>query len=245
MVAVDVRTGAYRWHFQTIHHDLWDADPPAPPVLFDFGLAFQFEGHKGRDELQSGGRLMGSPDYMAPEQIRGDLVDARADLYALGCMLYEAVTGAVPFLGDSSSVVLSMHLYAEPLPASELVADVPPELDALIARLLKKRPEEIFSRFDREPIAAASIGQVYRAALEDGTEVAVKVQYPGIAESIRSDLKNIDVFKSAFSLVLPKVDVERSLADITSRAAVRSPANCSATPRTCIALDRPSSASSS
>ncbi|WP_437958687.1 AAA family ATPase [Sorangium sp. So ce119] len=128
------------------------------PVLFDFGLAFQFEGHKGRDELQPGGRLMGSPDYMSPEQIRGDLVDARADLYALGCMLYEAVTGAVPFLGDSSSVVLSMHLYAEPLPASELVADVPPELDALIARLLKKRPEERLGYADDVATALARLG---------------------------------------------------------------------------------------
>ncbi|WP_437734754.1 serine/threonine-protein kinase [Sorangium sp. So ce1335] len=128
------------------------------PVLFDFGLAFQFEGHKGRDELQAGGRLMGSPDYMAPEQIRGDLVDARADLYALGCMIYEAVTGAVPFLGDSSSVVLSMHLYAEPLPASELVADVPPELDALIARLLKKRPEDRLGYADDVATALARLG---------------------------------------------------------------------------------------
>ncbi|XXX77898.1 AAA family ATPase [Sorangium sp. So ce134] len=128
------------------------------PVLFDFGLAFQFEGNKGRDELQAGGRLMGSPDYMSPEQIRGDLVDARADLYALGCMLYEAVTGAVPFLGDSSSVVLSMHLYAEPLPASELVADVPPELDALIARLLKKRPEDRLGYADDVATALAALG---------------------------------------------------------------------------------------
>ncbi|WP_437317831.1 serine/threonine-protein kinase [Sorangium sp. So ce385] len=128
------------------------------PVLFDFGLAFRFEGHKGRDELQAGGRLMGSPDYMSPEQIRGDLVDARADLYALGCMLYEAVTGAVPFLGDSSAVVLSMHLYAEPLPASELVADVPPELDALIARLLKKRPEDRLGYADDVANALAALG---------------------------------------------------------------------------------------
>ncbi|WP_437508682.1 serine/threonine-protein kinase [Sorangium sp. So ce1099] len=127
-------------------------------VLFDFGLAFQFEGHKGRDELQPGGRLMGSPDYMSPEQIRGDLVDARADLYALGCMLYEVVTGAVPFLGDSSSVVLSMHLYAEPLPASELVSDVPPELDALIARLLKKRPEDRLGYADDVATALAKLG---------------------------------------------------------------------------------------
>ncbi|WP_437279451.1 AAA family ATPase [Sorangium sp. So ce375] len=145
-----------------VHRDLKPDNvfirPDGTPVLFDFGLAFQFEGHTGRDVLQAGGRLMGSPDYMSPEQIRGDLVDARADLYALGCMIYEAVTGGVPFLGDSSSVVLSMHLYAEPLPASELVADVPPALDALIARLLKKRPEDRLGYADDVATALAELG---------------------------------------------------------------------------------------
>ncbi|WP_437590607.1 serine/threonine-protein kinase [Sorangium sp. So ce1000] len=145
-----------------VHRDLKPDNvfirPDGTPVLFDFGLAFQFEGQTGRDVLQAGGRLMGSPDYMSPEQIRGDLVDARADLYALGCMIYEAVTGGVPFLGDSSAVVLSMHLYAEPLPASELVADVPPALDALIARLLKKRPEDRLGYADDVATALAELG---------------------------------------------------------------------------------------
>jgi len=91
------------------------------------------------------------------------------------------------------------------------------EVEAVIRGDLGAAPDAIFARFDRTPIAAASIGQVYRAALKDGREVAVKIQYPGIAEAIRSDLKNIDVLKSALGMVLPKVDVERSLADITSR----------------------------
>lgn len=91
------------------------------------------------------------------------------------------------------------------------------EVEAVIREELGAPPGDIFARFDPEPIAAASIGQVYRAALACGTEVAVKVQYPGIREAILSDLKNAELFRAALSLVLPKVDVDRSLADITSR----------------------------
>src|SRR5262245_23560272 len=64
------------------------------PVLVDFGLALQLSGARGREVLQVGDELEGTPAYMAPEQIRGKLVDARVDLYALGCMLYESVTGS-------------------------------------------------------------------------------------------------------------------------------------------------------
>jgi predicted unusual protein kinase regulating ubiquinone biosynthesis (AarF/ABC1/UbiB family) len=91
------------------------------------------------------------------------------------------------------------------------------EIEAAIREDLGAAPDEIFVRFDREPIAAASIGQVYRAALPGGTEVAVKVQYPGIVEAIQSDLKNVRLLRDVFALVLPQMDVERSLADVTAR----------------------------
>ncbi len=78
-------------------------------------------------------------------------------------------------------------------------------------------PDALFATFDREPIAAASIGQVYRATTHEGVEVAVKVQYPGIADAVRSDLKNIDSLVRALSVALPKVDVEQSLRDVSSR----------------------------
>ncbi len=87
----------------------------------------------------------------------------------------------------------------------------------VLRRELGAHPDEIFASFDRTPIAAASIGQVYRATTKDGTDVAVKVQYPGIAEAIRSDLKNADALIAAFSIVARKVDIERSLADVTAR----------------------------
>jgi predicted unusual protein kinase regulating ubiquinone biosynthesis (AarF/ABC1/UbiB family) len=92
-----------------------------------------------------------------------------------------------------------------------------PEIEAALREDLGAGPDEIFARFDRVPIAAASIGQVYRAALADGTEVVVKVQYPGITEAIRADLKNVKMLRDVFALVLRQVDIERSLADIQAR----------------------------
>lgn len=91
------------------------------------------------------------------------------------------------------------------------------ELEKQIERDLGKKPSELFASIEPEPLAAASIGQVYLATLHDGRRVAVKVQYPGIADAIRSDLKNIDLLVRALSVLLPKVDVEQTLKDLGSR----------------------------
>lgn len=80
-----------------------------------------------------------------------------------------------------------------------------------------KNPEEIFARFDPEPIAAASIGQVYRAITHDGVEVAVKVQYPGVDAAIDSDLANAETLVSAVSAILPGTDFSHFVDDILNR----------------------------
>jgi serine/threonine protein kinase len=111
------------------------------PVLFDLGLASYF-GAGGRESLKSGGRNEGTPAYMAPEQILGAYVDARADLYSVGCILYEGVTGRVPFLAQTRSALLDACVHQDPIPPSRLVRDVPAGLEELILRLLVKRPRE-------------------------------------------------------------------------------------------------------
>lgn len=79
-------------------------------------------------------------------------------------------------------------------------------------------PDEVFASFDEEPIASASIGQVYRAVLPTGEPVAVKIQYPGIARAIQSDLKNLDLLESVLrASTLGRFDVTRSLQDIKSK----------------------------
>ncbi len=112
-------------------------------VLGDFGVAVEFGGAFGREVLHVDGTGLGTLMYMAPEQIRGDLVDARADLYALGCILYECVTGFVPFFGESTQVVRQRQLQEEPPAPSLLVEEpIPERLEWLILKLLAKRPED-------------------------------------------------------------------------------------------------------
>jgi eukaryotic-like serine/threonine-protein kinase len=114
------------------------------PVLLDFGLASWARGSVGREALVVTGRLRGSLPYIAPEIIRGNIPDTRADLYALGCMLYESVVGSPPFVSPRGIAIIDMHLHQEPTPASQRVHGLPSELDALLLRLLAKSPHERF-----------------------------------------------------------------------------------------------------
>ncbi len=111
-------------------------------VLVDFGLIHQFSGPRGREALEVSDSLVGTVAYMSPEQIRQDVVDARADLYALGCILYELVTGERPFRGPSVKEIMRAHLYVPPRSPSELVEALPAALETLILRLLEKEPSK-------------------------------------------------------------------------------------------------------
>ena len=105
------------------------------PKLVDFGLA-KLDRAK---ILTLPGVIMGTPAYMAPEQARGEQdIDARADIFALGCVLYECVSGHAPFRGEDPWAVLAKVLFEEPPPASEHRAAVPAALDTLLAEMLAK-----------------------------------------------------------------------------------------------------------
>jgi tetratricopeptide (TPR) repeat protein len=116
--------------------------PDGRPVLVDFGLFVRSASASGREPLEVGGKTFGTDCYMAPEQIRGELIDQRADLYALGCMIHEALTGAPPFVGERASDVLYQHLNVEPRPPSARAREVPAWLDALVLQLLRKARRE-------------------------------------------------------------------------------------------------------
>jgi eukaryotic-like serine/threonine-protein kinase len=109
-------------------------------TLVDFGIAVCKPGHADATRLTIAG-LIGTPHYMSPEQAQGEQVDARADLYALGCLLFELVTATTPFDGSGFEVLLA-HLGRLPPPASERNPAVPGSVDQVIARLMAKRPED-------------------------------------------------------------------------------------------------------
>jgi len=108
--------------------------------LLDFGLAASTR----EAGLTSSGAVLGSIHYMSPEQVSGEKVDLRSDLYSLGITLYEVITGRVPFNGKGEYALLTAHLKEAPRPPSELNGDVSPELSAIVLRALAKSPGERF-----------------------------------------------------------------------------------------------------
>ncbi|MFC1853003.1 tetratricopeptide repeat protein [candidate division CSSED10-310 bacterium] len=110
------------------------------PVIVDFGLYHQYGGSMSRETLEVEGWARGTAAYMAPEQIRGELVDARADIYALGCMLYEFLTRRQVFTGKSIRAVLRQHLEVDPTPPSLLSRGIPTALEDLVQNMLHKDP---------------------------------------------------------------------------------------------------------
>ncbi|MBI2565703.1 MAG: protein kinase [Candidatus Schekmanbacteria bacterium] len=112
------------------------------PVLVDFGLSTSFSGRLGQEDLELAGVVVGTIRYMSPEQIRGELVDSRADLYSLGCVAFEMLTGRPPFCGATIGEVIRGHLRGvAPVPSS-LDPCLPSELDALLLALLAKEPDQ-------------------------------------------------------------------------------------------------------
>jgi serine/threonine-protein kinase len=131
--------------------------------LMDFGLA-----RSRASRISTEGAIVGTVFYLAPEQALGQAIDGRADLYALGVMLYELTTGRLPVTGDDPLAIIAQHLHAPIVAARTHRADLPPALETIILKLLAKTPEDRF----------ASAGEV-GAAL---AAIAVQLQSPAVPQ---------------------------------------------------------------
>ncbi|MEU5387650.1 protein kinase [Kitasatospora cineracea] len=129
---------------QVVHRDLKPSNvmirPDGRAILLDLGIATALD--PGATRLTLTGSPIGSPAYMAPEQAMAALADRRSDLYALGCMLHEMLAGDPPFPAPTALAVLRRQVDDPPVPLRRLRAEVPAALEALVLRLLAKRPEE-------------------------------------------------------------------------------------------------------
>src|SRR5439155_6350930 len=123
--------------------------------LTDFGLIRRREGDTG---LTKTGQSMGSVDYAAPEQIEGKPVDGRADVYSLGCVLYECLAGEPPYHRDSEVAVLYAHLNDPPPPLTARRPELSADLDAAVSTAVAKRPEDRYA-------TAGDMAAAARAAL--------------------------------------------------------------------------------
>ncbi|MEP6835065.1 MAG: serine/threonine-protein kinase [Gemmatimonas sp.] len=115
-------------------------------IVADFGLAGAFAKDHGKSEADDHtGKVMGTPHYFSPEQARGLDLDGRSDLYSLGVMCYRAATGTLPFEGDDWTSVAQQHVEDTPVPPRMLVPELTDGFEAIVLRLLAKKPEQRFT----------------------------------------------------------------------------------------------------
>jgi len=152
-----------------VHRDLKPhnvlVDEEGRVKVTDFGIA-----RAGSSEITQTGSIMGTARYLSPEQAQGEQIGPSSDLYAIGILLYELLTGTVPFEGDSVVAIALRHLSEPPRPPSTLVSSISPNLDAIVLRALAKDPRQRFA--DADEFLAALAGERERLRAEDGSKTA-------------------------------------------------------------------------
>ncbi|UCH43265.1 MAG: protein kinase, partial [Dehalococcoidales bacterium] len=156
-IAKDICRGLEHAHGKgIIHRDIKPSNvylsADGTPKIGDFGLALAVD----LPRLSHEGKMVGTYYYMPPEQAMGGEVTAKADLYSVGAMLYEMVTGQPPFIGDDDMAIIGQHLNTPPVSPTWHRADLPPALETLILQLLEKDPE-------KRPESAAVVLQALEA----------------------------------------------------------------------------------
>jgi serine/threonine protein kinase/beta-lactam-binding protein with PASTA domain len=141
-------------------------DDEGRPTVTDFGIA-----RRGASDMTATGSILGTAHYIAPEQAQGEVITPRTDLYAVGVVLYEMLTGRTPFEGDSAVSIALAHVNNEPRSPRSLVPEVSPALDAVVLRALAKRPSDRFADAD-----------AFLAALSDAARGIAPVYAPPTGE---------------------------------------------------------------
>jgi hypothetical protein len=129
-----------------VHRDITSSNimltPSGDVKVADFGIATALSDD---ERTTAGAGVMGTAGYLSPERVNGQEVDGRTDVYSLGVVLYEMVTGRLPFDGQSPLEVATQHVFARPAPPSDFSERVPADLDTIVLRMLAKDPEERYS----------------------------------------------------------------------------------------------------
>ena len=145
-----------------VHRDIKPANvmltPEGDIKVMDFGIARALKDNSGLTQTQS---VVGTAQYLSPEQARGEVVDARSDLYSTACLLYELLVGRPPFVGDSQLAVAYQHVGETPKPPSFYNPNIPPEVDRLLLHALLKDRDERYqdANIFREDVLAARDGR--------------------------------------------------------------------------------------
>jgi serine/threonine-protein kinase len=147
----------------------------------DFGIA-----RAGTSQMTETGSIVGTAQYLSPEQARGGEIDPRSDLYSLGIVLYELLTGKTPFEGETPVEIAMKHLSTAPKPPSKLRPDIPPELDMVVLRALAKDPDDRYQSADEMEADLERVARgapVAAATVDSATEVLRRPTTPAVADS--------------------------------------------------------------
>ena len=153
----------YSHHEGIIHRDIKPGNvmltPDAKIKVMDFGIARAIADSAAT--MTQTNSVVGTAQYLSPEQARGEVVDARSDLYSTGCLLYELLTGQPPFTGDSAVAVAYQHVSETPRPASLIAPDIPDSIDRVVMKSLAKRRDERYQSAAefREDLLSAARGE--------------------------------------------------------------------------------------
>ena len=134
------------------------ADGTEYAVVMDFGLAKERKAGGELQKLTATGIILGTPEFMSPEQLRGKTLDLRTDVYSLALMTYEMITGKLPFEGRNQQEMMIARLRSDPIPAKNRRAELPDAVDAVLLRAMARAPEERYQ-------SAPEFAKAFRAAV--------------------------------------------------------------------------------
>jgi len=182
-----------------IHRDLKPSnimiDRKGDAKIMDFGIARSLES-KG---ITGAGMMIGTPEYMSPEQVEGEEADQRSDIYSLGVIIYEMVTGRVPFWGDTPLSIAYKHKHTIPQHPGEIIRQIPEELSILIMKCLKKDKEK---RFQSAEEVRAELEKIQKELLIPVMVLPEERRTKSKIRSIRSALKKPSVLTAGFVILV-------------------------------------------
>ena len=186
---------AYAHGRGVFHRDIKPANimvfPDGRPVITDFGLA-----HLESTVMTTAGQFLGSPSYMSPEQVLGEDITPRADMFSLCVVTYEMLTGKKPFPGENITSVIYKVVHSQPVPPHEVNADLPSEYERIFARALAKAPEQRFQSFS-EFVSALNLEEFDRLEIpvQEQTRISVQADLP-VAPVVADDAQETVVLST-------------------------------------------------
>ncbi|NAZ82581.1 Stk1 family PASTA domain-containing Ser/Thr kinase [Kineococcus sp. R8] len=195
----------YSHRMGIVHRDIKPANVMITPAgevkVMDFGIARAVSDSSAT--LTQTSAVMGTAQYLSPEQARGEQVDARSDLYSAGCLLYEVLTGRPPFVGDAPVAVAYQHVSEQPRPPSALEPGIPPAVDHVVLMALSKDREHRYQSaadfaddlrraVEGRPLRGATVGALPPAAPTEATRVVPTVAAGAAAATATGTLPRVD-----------------------------------------------------